>query len=255
MTNTDHKALIQSDAAKRQISLALPDHINTDRYSRAVLSAINKTPKLLNCSQHSFVNAVMQCAELGLEPNGRDAHFIPYGSQCQLVVDYKGLIKLAYQSGQVSSINADTVYEGDLFDFLTCEHIPWGWRPDAPAERGNCLGAYVTIDKKDGSVHRERMTFDEIEAIRKRSKAGTSGPWVTDWDEMAKKTVFRRATKWIQLSPHIDTAIDFDHDTPDFDAERRGSRRVVSTEDLLAKPDKVAEEVDSDAIDHEDLES
>jgi recombination protein RecT len=255
VANNDHKALIQSDAAKRQISLALPDHISSDRYSRAVLSAINKTPKLLNCSQQSFVNSVMQCAELGLEPNGRDAHFIPYGSQCQLVVDYKGLIKLAYQSGQVSSIRADVVYHGDEFDYSTCDHIPWGWRVDAPPKRGGCIGAYVVIDKKDGSVHRERMTFDEIEGIRKRSKAGTSGPWVTDWDEMAKKTVFRRASKWIQLSPHLDRALDFDHDTPDFDAERRGVKRSVSTEDLLGKPEPVAEELDDDAIDHDDLES
>lgn len=73
------------------------------------------------------------------------------------------------------------------------------------------------------------MTFDEIEAIRKRSKASSSGPWKTDWDEMAKKTVFRRASKWIQLSPHLDRALEHDWDTPDFEAEARNAKKPSQT--------------------------
>lgn len=220
------RSLITSDEAMRQIELALPEHVNASRWARAVLTCLNRVPKLAQCNRASFVNAMMDCAELGLEPNGRDAHFVPYGSQCQLIVDYRGLVKLAYQSGQVSSIRADVVYEGDEFDYKTCDHIPYGWRVDAPAERGSCIGAYVVIDKKDGSVHRERMTHEEIEKIRKRSKAGSSGPWKTDWEEMAKKTVFRRASKWIQLNPHVEKHMDRDFDTPDFESERRASATI-----------------------------
>lgn len=213
---SDLKQLIRSDAALREIQSALPEHCNADRFRRAVLTALNKTPKLLNCTQASFTNAMMNCSELGLEPNGREAHLIPYGNQCQLIVDYKGLIKLAYQSRTISSIYANCVYEGDEFDYATCDHIPHGWRidtDDKPDDRGKMIGAFVVIHNKDGSVHRERMTFDEIEAIRKRSKAGSSGPWKTDFDEMAKKTVFRRASKWIQLSPHVERAMEFDYDS------------------------------------------
>lgn len=227
---SDIKTLIRTEGAMREITAALPDHITPERYVRAVLTAINKNPKLSKCSQASFVNAMMDCGELGLEPNGREAHFIPYGDQCQLVVDYKGLIKLAYQSGTVRSINASTVYEGDEFDYTTCSHIPHGWRvAPKPQDRGKCIGAYCSIEKRGGSVHHERMTYDEIEAIRKRSKASSSGPWKTDWDEMAKKTVFRRASKWIQLSPHLDRALEHDFDTPDFDAEARKPNKPAQT--------------------------
>ena len=213
---SDLKQLIRSDMALREIESALPEHCKPDRFRRAVLTALNKTPKLMDVTQASFLNAMMNCSELGLEPNGREAHLIPYGNQCQLIVDYKGLIKLAYQSGTVSCIYANCVYEGDEFEYATCHHVPWGWRsdcPEKPAERGKMIGAFVIIDNKDGSVHRERMTFEEIDAIRKRSRAGSNGPWKTDFDEMAKKTVFRRASKWIQLSPHVQKAFEYDYDS------------------------------------------
>lgn len=210
----DLKSLIRTDSAMKEITASLPEHVNPERWTRTVLTCLNKNPKLSQCTRTSFFSAMMDCSELGLEPNGRDAHLIPYGDQAQLIVDYKGLIKLAYQSNQISSIYANVVYEGDQFDYATCDHVPWGWLSsfDRADQRGKPLGAFVVIEKKEGSIHRERMTFDEIEAIRKRSKAGRSGPWVTDWDEMAKKTVFRRASKWIELSPHVDKAAELDFD-------------------------------------------
>lgn len=210
----DLKSLIRTDSAMKEITASLPEHVNPERWTRTVLTCLNKNPKLSQCTRTSFFSAMMDCSELGLEPNGRDAHLIPYGDQAQLIVDYKGLIKLAYQSNQISSIYANVVYEGDQFDYATCEHVPWGWMPvsERQGDRGKAIGAFVVIEKKEGSIHRERMTFDEIEAIRKRSKAGRSGPWVTDWDEMAKKTVFRRASKWIELSPHVEKAAELDFD-------------------------------------------
>lgn len=250
---SDIKTLIRTEGAMREITDALPAHVTPKRYVRAVLTAINKNPKLAKCTQASFINAMMDCGEAGLEPNGREAHFIPYGDQCQLIIDYKGLIKMAYQSGTVRSIHANTVYEGDDFNYADCTHIPHGWRIEPkPATRGKCIGAYCTIEKRGGSVHHERMTFDEIEAIRKRSRAGSSGPWKTDWDEMAKKTVFRRASKWIQLSPHLEEVLERDFDTPDFAAEVRAARKPVrqSPETFMAKlqqePEQTAQEPEQD---------
>lgn len=208
------RTIIQTDAALKQIEAALPSHVKPETYRRVLLTILNKTPKLASCTKESVLNAMMDCASLGLEPNGREAHLIPYGNQCQLIVDYKGLIKLAYQSGRIRSIHAGVVYEGDEFDYAECHHIPHGWLPDPKSpDRGNCIGAFVIIEKKGGSIHRERMTFDEIESVRKRSKASKSGPWVTDWDEMAKKTVFRRATKWIELSSEHQAIIEKDFDS------------------------------------------
>jgi recombination protein RecT len=79
--------------------------------------------------------------------------------------------------------------------------------------RGTAYAYYVLITFKDGTEKSEVMTRDECEAIRKRSRAGSSGPWVSDFDEMAKKTVFRRASKWLPLSPEIQDVIRRDEAT------------------------------------------
>lgn len=225
------KSLITTPAAQREIAKALPDHITTDRFTRAVLTAINRTPKLAQCSQSSFLEAMMTCSQLGLEPNGYDAHLVPYGTKCTLIADYKGLIKLAYQSGSVTNIEAAVVYDGDEFDYETCKHKPWGWIAGSKRlkHRGNPIGAYVIIHMKDGAIHRERMTTDEINAIRDRSPAGQSGPWVTDWDEMAKKTVYKRAAKWVPKSPHLQQALLVDDDASIASSE-------PATEALLEMP-------------------
>ncbi len=210
------KALIQTDAAKRQIMKALPKHVDTERFVRSVLTAMNKNPKLQNCTQSSFFNALLDSAEIGLQPNGRDAHLVPYGNTVTFLVDYKGLIKLAFRSGSVSGISANVVFAGDLYDYESNRHVPWGWRNDAakPDDQGKPVGAYCKIQMKDGTEHVERMTFDEIESVRTRSKSGSSAssPWSTDWSEMAKKTVFRRAAKWIPTNDELESAFERDGD-------------------------------------------
>lgn len=196
---------LMSDGLKAQIAAALPKHMSADRMARVALTTINKTPKLAQCTQESFFSALMTCSQLGLEPDGRLAHLIPYGNQCQLIIDYKGLVDLAYRSKEVLSIHADVIYEGDEFEYdlgQVKRHTPWAWRKDKPEEKGKLLGAYCIV-KMQGAEKHEVMAVDEIEAIKKRSKSGTSGPWVTDFNEMAKKTVFKRASKWIPLSPEV----------------------------------------------------
>lgn len=208
------KQQLMTDGCKAQIAAALPKHMTADRMARVALTAINKTPKLAQCTQESFFAALMTCSQLGLEPDGRLAHLIPYGNQCQLIVDYKGLVELAYRSKQVIAIHADVIHEGDVFEYSlgqVKDHTPWAWRTDRPDSRGKCLGVYCIVKMVDAEKH-EVMTFDDVEAIRKRSKSGSSGPWQTDWSEMAKKTVFKRASKWIPLSPEIRDGLNADED-------------------------------------------
>jgi recombination protein RecT len=209
------KQHLGNPALLKQIQAALPSHMTADRMARVALTAINKTPKLAQCTQESFFLALMTCSQLGLEPDGRLAHLIPYGNQCQLIIDYKGLVDLAYRSKQVTAIHAEVIYEGDEFEYSLGEvtkHVPWSWRQgEKPAERGKVLGAFCIIKMIDAEKH-EVMTLDDIEAIRKRSKSGGSGPWVTDWNEMAKKTVFKRASKWVPLSPEVRDAVNTDSD-------------------------------------------
>jgi recombination protein RecT len=104
------------------------------------------------------------------------------------------------------------VREGDLFEYDLGDvrhHIPYFLRRDAdkPKEPGKIFAAYCRATLKDGTTKTEVLSWDEVEGIRKRSRAGQSGPWVTDWGEMAKKTVIKRAHKTWPKTERLDHAI------------------------------------------------
>lgn len=208
-TNT-LKSLLTSDAVKKQIALALPKHMDADRMARVALTALLKTPKLTQCSQESFMQCVLSCSQLGIEPDGRLAHLIPYGKDCTLIIDYKGLVALARRSGTVANIHADVVCENDDFEY-DCGQIV-RHKVNFRQPRGDVFAVYVQVVFKDGTKQCEVMSREDVEAIRARSKSKNSGPWVTDWNEMAKKTAFRRLSKWLELSPEYRRAIDVDDD-------------------------------------------
>jgi recombination protein RecT len=209
MTIKDH---LTSDVMKEQIAKALPEHCKADRMIRVALTALLRTPKLSECTQESFFKCMMDCSALGLEPDGRLAHLIPYGNTCTLIIDYKGLVALAKRSGQVSNIYSNIVCENDVFDFDTGKVTH---KVDFRKPRGNVYAVASVVTFKDGTTQADCMTSDEVEAVRKTSKAAKSGPWVNHWDEMAKKTVFRRLSKWIELSPEYRDSLEKDHDTID----------------------------------------
>lgn len=204
------KGWLTSDYLRTQLALVAPKHFSAERAIRVALTALLKTPKIGQCSPESVMQCMLNCSALGLEPDGRLAHLIPYGNTCTLIVDYKGIVKLAKNSGDVSSVFAQIVCEKDGFKWNNGEAThEINWRED----RGAMYAAYAVITFKDGTKQTDVMTRYEIDSIRKRSKASGSGPWVTDYNEMAKKTVFRRASKWITLSPEVADALD-NEDTP-----------------------------------------
>lgn len=196
---------LAGDYFKQQVALSLPKHMTADRFVRVALTAMLKTPKLSDCTPESVIQCMLNCSALGLEPDGRRAHLIPFGNTCTLIVDYKGIVELAKRSGDVSGVFAQVVCENDSFNWENGEvkhQIDW------KRDRGAMYAAYATITFKDGSKQTDVMTKAEIDAIRRRSRAANSGPWVTDYNEMAKKTVFRRASKWITLSPEVSEALE-----------------------------------------------
>ena len=225
--SNDIKNLIMSDSAKKQFALSLPKHLSPDRFVRVALTAFNKTPKLLTCTKESLTECLMSCSELGLEPDGRRVHLIPYGNKCTLIIDYKGLVALARRSGEVADIHADVVCENDKFDYSFGTNGNLEHRP-AIATKGKVIAAYSFVKLKDGSTSYEVMNKEEIDAIRKRSKAANNGPWVTDWNEMAKKTVFRRHSKWLPLSAEFRDAVDKDYDVP---------IDIMKSADIVGKPE------------------
>lgn len=197
---------------KPQIAAALPRHITPDRMLRVALTAVNSTPALLKCDQTSLLSCVMQCAQLGLEPGGvlGHAYLLPYGDRCQLIVGYKGLLDLARRSGQVLTISANNVYAKEQFTRTEGVERSLIHVPLPPSQRGEYLGTYAVAKLRDGSFHFEWLWAEEIDAIRKRSRASNNGPWVTDTDEMRRKTAVRRLVKYLPISVELARAAALD---------------------------------------------
>jgi len=192
---------------KKQIEKALPSHLKPDRFLRIALTSFSRTPKLHNCTLESFAGAVVQAAQLGLEIGlGGEAHIVPFKNTCQLIPGYQGLMKLARQSPEAPRIIARVVKEKDAFSYCfglaeKLDHTP------ATGDRGKTTCVYAIARFKDGSLDFEVMDKAEVDAIKARSRAGGDGPWQTDYDEMAKKTVIRRICKRLPSSTNLQRAI------------------------------------------------
>lgn len=217
--------LLADPKIKAQMALALPKHMTADRLARIATTEIRKVPKLASCDQASLLGAIMQCAQLGLEPGGAlgHAYLIPFdkrqkvngrwetvSTEAQLIIGYRGMIDLARRSGQILSISARTVHTNDKFSYSygleeTLEHLPC-----ETGDRGELTHVYAVARLKDGGVQFEVMSRADIEKVRALSKAGSSGPWVDHFDEMAKKTVIRRLFKYLPVSIEMQKAVVMD---------------------------------------------
>lgn len=212
------------DAIRPQLEEVLPTRMDPDRFLRVVAGAVLKSPKLLECDRISLFRAVMEAAQLGLEPTGLlgSAYLVPYRVQgklhAQLIPGYRGLIDLARRSGEIETIYAQVVHGKDLFRIRQgtdpgIDHEPYIPPADADpksededrreaADPGPIIGVYMVAVLRTASVRQiEWMTRAEVEAVRRRSRAGDDGPWVSDWPEMARKTVVRRGAKYLPLTP------------------------------------------------------
>jgi recombination protein RecT len=233
-TSKDVRALIQSEQFKSQIAMVLPKHVTPERMTRVALTALLKTPALLECSQESLLNALLVCSQAGLEPDGRLAHLIPYGKVVQVIFDYKGLVTLALRNG-AESVYADKVCEADFFEACVEDGIKrLTHKPDYRKARGEAV-CYYAVCKRNKEVDWEVMTKEDVDAIRNRSRAKANGPWVTDYDEMAKKTVLRRMSKRWDLLPEIREVMYQDDDTPqDIDQRAKLAKPLFETPEAPA---------------------
>ena len=187
------------------IKAALPSVLTPERFSRIVTTALSSNPKLQQCTPNSFLGAMMQAAQLGVEPNTPlgQAYLIPYMNhgklECQFQLGYKGLIDLAYRSGEISTIQAQIVYEKDEFEYSfglepTLKHVP------AKRDRGDATHVYAVYRKKDGGYGYEVMSMDDVrQHAQKYSKSYSNGPWKANFEEMAKKTVLKKLLKLAPL--------------------------------------------------------
>lgn len=240
------KQLLSQDNMKAQFAAALPKHLKVDRFCRVAITALSRTPKLTQCTQESFFKCLLDLSALGLEPDGRRAHLIPYNNrkantvECTLIIDWKGLAELAMNSGIIAKLHADIICENDEFEYNLGEvtkHVV-NWKKP----RGAMYAAYAMAVTKDGATFVQVMTKDEIEGIRARSKSKDDGPWKTDYNEMAKKTVFRRLSKWLPLSAEFRDATEKDEEDIVYErdvspaATAAPSRPTAPVPELLREP-------------------
>lgn len=200
------KEMLQANVGA--VGAALPKGIDPNRMMQTALIACMRNPALLDADRNSMLSALREAATLGLEVDGVQGHgyLVPFydkksnSTKVQFMPGYKGLIELARRSGQVVSIDARVVYEGDLFEYQ------YGLDPfvrHAPGEVRDpkkLKAAYAVCKMKDGGVQFEVMLKVDVEAIQRRSRAGNSGPWVSDTAEMWKKTALRRLCKMLPMS-------------------------------------------------------
>lgn len=209
---------------KNLLLSALPSHVKPERFERNLVIAVAQHPKLLNCDPVLVFNEVSKAAALGLylDPQLGEAYLITGWdgrNRCevpQLRLGYRGLAKLARQSGEIKGTPyAHEACENDLFDASLGTEKRLVHKPAFDADRGSVRLYYSVVKFDDGETDFEIMTVAQIHKIRDRSDAWRaykdgkikSTPWATDEEEMAKKTVLRRLLKRLPQSPEIADAL------------------------------------------------
>ena len=198
---------------------ALPEHLSVERLTRLTMTVIRTTPELKKANPASLLGAVMQAAQLGLEP-GLLGHcyLLPFRNNkagttdVQFIIGYKGMIDLARRSGHIESIYSHAVYENDEFEYELGLNPKLRHVPDMTGNSGEFVGAYAIAKFKDGGYQMEFMPKAEIEKRRTSSPGGRSkySPWNNWYEEMAKKTVLRHMWKYLPISVEIQQATAYD---------------------------------------------
>lgn len=225
----------------------MPKGFTPDRLVQMAISARNQTPGLAECDMSSFLSCCLRCATLGMEPSAVDglgrAYILPYNNrktgrkEAQFILGKNGMLELVQRSGMVSTIRTQCVYEGDDFDYFEDENgLHYHYRPNLDAEHGekNMKLVYLSAQLKDGGHVFLAMSKKEVDEVRGRSKASKFGPWQTDYEAMAEKTVLRRAFNrgMLPRSVEINGAISQDGSSDLYDED--GNRVFDDMPDFMA---------------------
>ena len=224
------KALVSRDDFKTAVREMAPKHLDTEKLTRIVLTAASRNPTLLKCTQASILKAAIEATTLGLDCSGLlgRGYLVPYRNgklgpdvfEAQFQAGYLGLVDLARRSGEIEDVQAVAVFEGDHFEYECGLDYKLVHRPSADPEAAHTKETlrwvYAVAVFKSGYRKPHVMSIPEVEAIRKRSRAANSGPWVTDYVAMALKTCVRQLCKFLPQSVDLQTQlqreIEFDAD-------------------------------------------
>jgi len=234
---------LQNEVIISQFEKALPKWMTPDRFLRVVFTSSMKNPKIFDCTKESILSALMQCAQLGLEPILGRAHLIPYRNsygvgeaktyrmELQFQPGYQGLIDLAMRTGEYAGISAHVVYEKDYFELKYGMDEDLVHTPSRPP-RGDPIGAYTVWKTKDGGRNFSFMYIEEIYARHRDRSEGFKGalktleeskskkwtnyvsknPWLNDdLHAMLKKSVIKAHAKFERASVDFMKAVELDN--------------------------------------------
>ena len=204
---------------------ALPSHISAEKFARNLMTYIKLHPKLLECNRTSLYAAAMQAAQDGLIIDGREAALVPFKETAKFMPMVAGLTKKARNSGEIATIDAQEVYEKDLFEYWVDEKGPhFKHRPEL-GERGKPLLTYAYAITKDGAFYFEMVSDEQMLAIEKCSRSDGS-PWKGPFrGEMKRKSALHRLLKY---------RVPASSDLEDF--LRRDAEAMVATEPTPEPP-------------------
>jgi recombination protein RecT len=205
-----------------QFKMALPAHIQPEKFMRVVMTALQNDPKLVTeCSRSSLYNACMQAAQDGLIPDKREGVILPFKSEAKWMPMVGGICKKARNSGEISTIDAQVVYEKDTYEaWIDDKGQHFKHVKSREADRGPVVLTYAYAITKDGGFYFEEIDETQMSAIEKMSKAN-DGPWKGPFrDEMRRKSALRRLTKY-RLPSSTDLEVVVERDNDFYDLEKK----------------------------------
>ena len=221
--------VLTSELALPSVSDALPKDFNKARFVQNAVSLMQDNKDLAKYPQAQIVPGLLKGAYLGLDFFNKECYLIPYGSDLQFQIDYKGSIKLAkkYAVRPVDEIYARIVREGDEFSEEVKDNEPIINLKPKPFNKGKIIGAFAVCQYKDGGAKVEVMSIDQLDAAKRMSKAQTGTAWKFFAEEMYKKTVIRRLCKGIPIELENSTQETLMH----YDTIIESEGRVVEDEE------------------------
>lgn len=244
---------------KPQFKAALPQHITVEKFTRVLLTAVSTNNQLQQANRTSLFSACMKSAQDGLLPDGREAAIVTFKSKdgtvnAQYMPMISGILKKVRNSGELSSITSQIVYEKDSFKYWVDadgEHL--NHEPNLFGERGKEIGVYALAKTKDGGVYVEVLTTEQVDAVRKASRTKDSGPWAGDFkSEMWRKTALKRLAKRLPMSTDLEHTMHVDDDLETEthhvipQTEETAEVKEVTPKTKKTKPSKLAEIIDAE---------
>lgn len=242
-----------------QFKAALPKHVDVEKFTRVVLTAILKNPDLANTERASFFSACLSAAQDGLLPDSKEAVITMFNDKksgtkkAQYMPMINGILKKIRNSGELASITAQLVFQKDSFKWWVDsdgEHLEHS--PDVFAQdRGDVIGVYALAKTKDGSVYIEVMGAAEINSVRNASKSKDYGPWSGEFEfEMWKKTAIRRLSKRLPMSTDVEQVITRDDEHYDLKIEPPKEQVKIAEPKKVEKdkPNKLLKMIESEEI-------